>query len=56
MEKDRTEMHDLAAKIPKKAKELAAAWDAWAKRADVLPLGAWKEDAKRPNRGKGKAE
>jgi arylsulfatase A-like enzyme len=56
MDKDRTEMHDLAAKNPKKARELALAWDAWAKRADVLPLGAWKEDVKRPNRGKGKAE
>ncbi|MDB6026447.1 MAG: atsA 17 [Verrucomicrobiales bacterium] len=47
MEVDRPEMHNLAAKKPKKAKEMAAQWDAWAARADVLPLGAWKEgDAK----------
>ncbi len=39
---DRTEMRDLAAQQPEKVKELAAAWDAWAKRADVLPLGSWK--------------
>ena len=42
MEKDRTEMHDLASKNPNKVKELAAKWDAWAARCDVLPLGAWK--------------
>ena len=45
MERDRTEMHDLAAKDPGKAKELAAKWDAWAARSDVLPLGAWKRKA-----------
>ncbi len=42
MEKDRTEMHDLSAKAPKKVQELAAKWDAWAARSDVLPLGAWR--------------
>jgi arylsulfatase len=42
MEKDRTEMSDQAAKQPAKVKELAAKWDAWAARANVLPLGAWK--------------
>ncbi|MDB6121379.1 MAG: arylsulfatase [Pedosphaera sp.] len=35
MEKDRVEMHDLAQKQPKKVRELAASWDAWAKRAKV---------------------
>ncbi|MDO8541074.1 MAG: arylsulfatase [Opitutaceae bacterium] len=45
MENDRTEMHDLAAKEPARVKELAAKWDAWAARANVLPLGAWKEKA-----------
>jgi arylsulfatase len=45
MEKDRTEMNDLAGKQPGKVKELAAKWDAWAARANVLPLGAWKADA-----------
>jgi arylsulfatase len=46
MEKDRTEMHDLASKNPDKVKALAAKWDAWAARSDVLPLGAWKEKGK----------
>jgi arylsulfatase len=38
---DRTEMHNLAAEQPEKVKELAAKWDAYAARANVLPLGAW---------------
>jgi arylsulfatase len=42
MERDRTEMHNLSSANPQKAKELAAAWDNWAARANVLPLGAWK--------------
>jgi arylsulfatase A-like enzyme len=42
MEKDRTEMNNLAAKYPKKVQELSKKWDAWAQRADVLPLGVWK--------------
>lgn len=39
---DRTEMNDLAAKHADKVKELAAEWDAWAARANVLPLGQWR--------------
>ena len=42
MEQDRTEMHNLAAANPAKVKALAAKWDAWAARCDVLPLGGWK--------------
>jgi arylsulfatase A-like enzyme len=42
MEGDRTEMNNLAAKYPRKVDDLAKGWDAWAKRADVYPLGAWK--------------
>lgn len=42
MTADRTEMHNVAAKHPDKVRELSAAWDTWAKRADVLPLGSWK--------------
>jgi arylsulfatase A-like enzyme len=34
---DRTELHDLAAAQPVKAKELAAKWQAWARRAQVIP-------------------
>jgi len=43
MEKDRTEMHDLAATHPQEVQQLSAKWDAWAARANVLPLGGWKE-------------
>ncbi len=46
MEKDRTEMNNLASQHPEKVRELSAAWEAWARRADVLPLGAWKPVAK----------
>jgi len=34
---DRTEMHDLSAKMPEKAKELADKWEAYALRANVKP-------------------
>lgn len=43
MEKDRTEMHNLAATNPNKVKEMTKQWDDWAARANVLPLGGWKE-------------
>ncbi|MDB6024867.1 MAG: atsA 17 [Verrucomicrobiales bacterium] len=45
MEADRTEMHNLASKNPKKVQEMSASWDAWAARANVLPLGGWKGKA-----------
>jgi arylsulfatase len=41
MEKDRSEVNDLALSYSKKVQQLAAKWDAFAKRADVLPLGTW---------------
>ncbi len=37
MKADRTELHDLAASQPEKAKELEAKWQAWAERTHVLP-------------------
>jgi len=43
METDRTEMHDLASKYPDRVRDLSAKWDAYAARANVLPLGAWKD-------------
>jgi arylsulfatase len=43
---DRTESHDLAASEPARVKAMAAAWDAYAARADVLPLGAWRPKEK----------
>ena len=42
---DRTETKDLASKYPKRVSRMADRWDAWAKRADVYPMG---------NRGKKK--
>ncbi len=38
MHKDRTELHDLAAREPARAAAMAAAWQAWAQRCQVLPL------------------
>ncbi|MGQ9506124.1 MAG: arylsulfatase [Thermogutta sp.] len=46
MEVDRTEMHDLSAQHPEIVARLAAAWEDWAKRANVLPLGAWRAQTK----------
>jgi arylsulfatase A-like enzyme len=45
MTADRTELHDLAAQQPDKVKELSAKWRAWAVRANVLPLGSWRNPA-----------
>jgi arylsulfatase len=42
IEADRTELNNLATRMPDKVKELAAQWDAWAARANVLPLGTWR--------------
>ena len=41
MTKDRTEMHNLAAEQPERVTELMGTWEAWAKRANVLPW-IWK--------------
>ncbi len=37
LKSDRTEQHNLAAKHPNRANELAAKWEAWAQRARVIP-------------------
>ncbi|HAK93523.1 MAG TPA: arylsulfatase [Planctomycetes bacterium] len=37
MEKDRTELHDLAAVHPEKTRELVEKWEAWARRAHAVP-------------------
>jgi len=42
MDTDRTEMHDLADSRPDLVQQLDEDWSAWAKRAHVLPLGAWR--------------
>jgi arylsulfatase A-like enzyme len=40
--RDRTESNDLSARHPELVEQLSALWQAWAKRAQVLPLGAWR--------------
>jgi arylsulfatase len=42
IETDRSEQTNLAGYIPEKVQQMAASWDAYAARANVLPLGAWK--------------
>ena len=39
---DRTEQHDLAGAEPERVRALAAKWDAYAGRANVLPVDGWK--------------
>jgi arylsulfatase len=41
MERDRTETQDLSSSQPSKVEELTAKWEAWAKRAHVIPW-IWK--------------
>jgi arylsulfatase A-like enzyme len=39
---DRGELHDLASSEPARVGKMSESWDAWATRANVLPLGTWK--------------
>lgn len=39
---DRSEQTNLAEKDPGRVRSMTAAWDAWAARANVLPLGGWR--------------
>ena len=41
LEADRTETHDLAATNPEKVAELTAMYEAWARRANVVPWKSW---------------
>lgn len=43
---DRAELNDLASQEPNRVQEMAARWDAWARRAKVLP---WPWDSSDPN-------
>jgi arylsulfatase len=54
MTTDRTEMNDLAAQQPERVKEMAALWDAWAKRVGVMPWPLAGEGKK--GKGKKKAQ
>ena len=42
MSADRTETRNLAGQQPDEVNELSARWEAWAARANVLPLGSWR--------------
>ena len=44
---DRAELNDLAAAQPDRVEKMSQMWQAWAKRADVLPLGAWRGNFKK---------
>ena len=39
---DGTEQHDLAGVEPRRVQALAAKWEEWAARTNVLPLGGWR--------------
>ncbi len=54
MDQDRAELHDLSAAEPERVKAMAAAWETWAARAQVLPVGAWKKPASPLGRKNGK--
>lgn len=41
---DRTESVDLSTKHPRRVRSLSGQWDRWAARADVLPVGAWRQN------------
>lgn len=41
---DRSELHDQAQAQPERVAAMAQLWDDYAARANVLPLGAWRED------------
>jgi arylsulfatase A-like enzyme len=50
METDRTEQNDLASSEPARVQRMVAQWDAYAARANVLPLGGWRDSVGNTNR------
>ncbi len=45
---DRSELHDLASSEPDTVKQLDADWEAWARRANVEPMEAWRVSRNAP--------
>jgi arylsulfatase len=45
IDSDRSEQHNLADAHPERVSTMAATWDAYAARCDVLPLGSWRAAA-----------
>ncbi|MFP6883593.1 MAG: hypothetical protein VCA40_04120 [Roseibacillus sp.] len=43
MEKDRTEMHNLAARHPEVTSRMTAQYEQWAKERGVVPFGSWRQ-------------
>ena len=52
MDKDRTELVDLSAKFPARAKEMAAAWEQWFKSTSGNTFKARKRKGKQANKNK----
>lgn len=48
MQADRTETNNLAEKHPERVKQMAAMWQAWAERANVLPWDKPKQEKRKP--------
>jgi len=46
MEKDRTEMHDLAGQHPEITSKMANQYEQWAGERGIVPFGSWKKDKK----------
>jgi len=59
MKADRTEQHNLAQQQPEQVTELSDKWNAWAKRANVIPGprqgGSGVDDSAKPKKKKSKA-
>jgi len=53
MEADRTELNNLAEKMPDKVKELATLYDQWAKRCGVVPWGEFNKGGEKKTGEKG---
>ena len=50
MEKDRTEMHDLASQRPELVSKMARQYDTWAGERGVVPFGSWRNNQKKSSR------
>ncbi len=56
MQKDRTEMHDLAASQPERMKEMVGLWERWARRTHAIPWPYGEPYGKKLPVGKGKGK
>ena len=56
LDADRTELHDLATKHPGRLKQMAATWQEWARRSNVLPLLPPGRGRKTKSKAAGKAK